>query len=101
MHYVKTSEIRAQLGVDDAFLESVATEELIVVKHTVEGEAVLSDVDADRLCVIVRLMRELDVNLAGAEVILNMREELLSMQHQFDEVLHGLVDELRKRLAGR
>ena len=101
MHYVKTSEIRAQLGVDDAFLESVATEELIVVKHTVEGEAVLSDADADRLCIIVRLVRELDVNLAGVEVILNMREEFLSMQHQFDEVLHSLVDELRKRLAGR
>jgi MerR family transcriptional regulator/heat shock protein HspR len=101
VHYVKTSEIRAQLGVDEAFLDTVVAEELIVVKHTVEGEAVLSASDAERLCVIVRLMRELDVNLAGVEVILHMRDELLSMQHQFDEVLHSLVDELRKRLADR
>jgi MerR family transcriptional regulator/heat shock protein HspR len=101
VHYVRTSEIRARLEIDDSLLETLVTEELIVVKHTTEGEAVVSEADADRLCMIVRLMRELDVNLAGVEVILHMREELVSMQHQFDEVMHSLVDELRKRLAER
>lgn len=101
MHYVKISEIRAQFGVDDAFLETLATEELIVVKHTSEGESVISEADTERLCVILRLMRDLDVNLAGAEVILHMRDEFLSMQQQFDEVMHALVDELRQRMARR
>lgn len=101
MHYVKISEIRTQLSIDDSFVEMVAIEDLIVVKHTVEGEAVLSEADADRLCVIVRLMRDLEVNLAGVEVILNMRDEVRSMRDQFDEVMHALVDELRKRVAGR
>lgn len=101
MHYVKTSEIRAEFGIDDAFLETLASEELIVVKHTTEGESVVSEADANRLCVIIRLMRDLDVNLAGVEVILHMREELLSMHHQFDEVMHSLVDELRKRVTRR
>jgi hypothetical protein len=99
VHYVKISEIRARLEIDDAFVESLAVEELILVKHTTEGEAVVSEADADRLCVIVRLMRDLDVNLAGAEVILHMRDEVLSMRHQFDDVVHTLVDELRKRLT--
>jgi MerR family transcriptional regulator/heat shock protein HspR len=45
-------------------------------------------------------MRDLDVNLAGVEVILHMRDELLSMHTQFDEVLRSLVQELRKRVAG-
>jgi MerR family transcriptional regulator/heat shock protein HspR len=101
VHYVRISEIRAWLDIDETLLETLASEELIVVKHTTEGEAVVSEADADRVCVIVRLMRELDVNLAGAEVILHMREELVSMQRQFDEVMHCLVDELRKRLASR
>jgi MerR family transcriptional regulator/heat shock protein HspR len=82
-------------------LETLASEGLIVVKHSTEGEAVLSEADADRLCVIVRLMRDLDVNIAGVEVIMHMRDELLSMQHQFDEVMHSLVDELRRRLGSR
>ena len=101
MHYVRTSEIRAQLGIDDTFLETLASEELIVVKHTVEGEALLSEADVDRLYLILRLMRDLDVNLAGVEVILHMREELVSMHKQFDEVVHSLVDELRKRFTER
>ena len=101
MHYVKTSEIRTRLGIDDMLLETLTSEGLIVVKHSTEGEAVLSEADADRLCVIVHLMRDLDVNLAGVEVILHMREEVMSMQHQFDEVMHSLVDELRKRLSRR
>jgi len=28
-----------------------------------------------------------------------MRDEVLSMRHQFDDVVHTLVDELRKRLT--
>jgi MerR family transcriptional regulator/heat shock protein HspR len=101
VHYVRTSEIRARFEIEDSLLETLVSEELIVVKHTTEGEAVVSEADADRVGMIVRLMRELDVNLAGVEVILHMREELVSMQRQFDEVMHSLVDELRKRLAAR
>jgi len=47
---------------------------------------------------IALLMREMEVNLAGVEVILHMREDQLAMRRQFDEVLRGLVGELRKRI---
>ena len=40
----------------------------------------------------------MDVNLAGAGVILHLREDLRAMQRQFDEILRTLVDELRQRL---
>ncbi len=45
------------------------------------------------------LVRELDVNLAGVEVILHMREDLFSMQRQFDEILRSLVEEMRRRVG--
>jgi hypothetical protein len=44
-------------------------------------------------------MRELDVNVAGVEVILHMHEDLRSMQQQFNEVLQAVVSEMRRRLA--
>jgi hypothetical protein len=33
-------------------------------------------------------------------VILHLRDDLQSMQRQFDEILHTLVDELRRRVGG-
>lgn len=43
--------------------------------------------DLKRLEIILTLTRELGVNLAGVEVILNMREKMEQMQQQFDEVI--------------
>lgn len=99
MHYVKLSEIRATWDIDEGFLDTLVAEELIHLKHTLEGEVVLSEAEVDRLSLILRLMRDLDVNLAGIEVILHMREEVLSLQRQFDEVLRSLVEELRRRVG--
>ena len=100
MQYFKLSQIRTELEIDESLLETLATEELINLKHTLDGEIVLSAPEVDRLRLILLLMRELDVNLPGVEVILHMREDLVSLHQQFDEVLRSLVDELRKRIAG-
>lgn len=97
MRYIKLHEICADLEIDDELLRSLIDEELIEVKHTLEDETVISVDDADRLRVAVLLIRDLDVNLPGTEVILHMRDDLLAMQRQFDEVLRTLVAELRKR----
>lgn len=43
--------------------------------------------DLDRLEVILTLTRELGVNLAGVEVILNMREKMEKLQLQVDEMI--------------
>ena len=38
---------------------------------------------------ITVLVRDMDVNLAGAEVILHLRDDLRAMQRQFDEILRA------------
>jgi len=38
--------------------------------------------DVERLEVIIKLTRDLRVNLAGVEIILNMREKMSEMQRQ-------------------
>lgn len=98
--YLRVAEIRVTLGIDETFLRSVCDEGLVEIKHSAENEAVVSAEDAERLRIITVLMRELDVNLAGAEVILHMREDYCALQRQFDEVLRTLVAELRVRLPG-
>ena len=75
------------------------TEELVEIKHPADADPVLSPEQAERLRAHRGLMRELDVNVAGVEVILHMHEDLRSMQRQFNEVLQAVVSGMRRRLA--
>jgi MerR family transcriptional regulator, heat shock protein HspR len=43
-----------------------------------------TDADLERLELILSLTRDLGVNLAGVEIILNMREKMDAMQHEFE-----------------
>src|SRR4051812_13497212 len=43
------------------------------------------DSDLERLEVILSLTRDLGVNLAGVEIILNMREKMAQMQREFEQ----------------
>jgi MerR family transcriptional regulator, heat shock protein HspR len=49
-----------------------------------------SDSDIERLEVILSLTRDLGVNLAGVEIILNMREKMNGMQREFERFLEYL-----------
>jgi len=45
-----------------------------------------TDADLDRLEIILNLTRDLGVNLAGVEVILNMREKMSKLQSEVEEL---------------
>ena len=47
-----------------------------------------TDSDLERLDVILTLARDMGVNLAGIEIILNMREKLIEMERQMGEFAH-------------
>lgn len=53
--------------------------------------------DLERLEVILHLTRDLGVNLAGVEIILNMREKMGEMQAQIQEFVASLNQELVAR----
>jgi MerR family transcriptional regulator, heat shock protein HspR len=99
MHYVKLQDVCATLRIDNDLLNSLVAEGLIEVKHTLDDDVVISFEDAERLRVGAMLLREMEVNLAGVEVILHMREELVAMQQQFRQILETLAEELRRRQA--
>ena len=58
-----------------------------------------TDEDLERLEVILTLTREMGVNLAGIEVILNMRERMAEMQKQMEEFTRFVQEELARGLS--
>jgi MerR family transcriptional regulator/heat shock protein HspR len=57
-----------------------------------------TDEDIERLEVILQLTRELGVNLAGVEIILNMREKMSAMQKQIEEFVAAMNTEISIRV---
>ncbi len=59
-------------------------EGLLKPSRSIGNTRLYTDVDIERLEVILSLTRELGVNLAGVEIILNMREKMDAMQKEFE-----------------
>src|SRR5262245_31377258 len=55
-----------------------------------------TDGDLQRLELILNLTRDLGVNLAGVEIILNMREKMDEMQREFNR----FIEYLRQNVSG-
>jgi MerR family transcriptional regulator/heat shock protein HspR len=58
-----------------------------------------TDQDLERLEVILNLTRELGVNLAGIEVILNMRDKMGEMQSQMEAFIRFVRTEIAQDLG--
>ena len=99
MKYLRVKEIADRYGIQPEELEALAGEGLIAIKHTVDEESVVSIEDVDNARVAHLLISELDVNLAGAEVIVRMRSEMIAMQRQFGQILETLIQEIRTVVA--
>jgi MerR family transcriptional regulator, heat shock protein HspR len=55
-----------------------------------------TDEDLERLEVILNLTRELGVNLAGIEIILNMRDKMSEMQTQMEAFIQAVRSEMSR-----
>jgi MerR family transcriptional regulator/heat shock protein HspR len=55
-----------------------------------------TDSDLERLEVILNLTRELGVNLAGIEIILNMRDKMSDMQSQMEAFIKFVRNEMAR-----
>src|SRR6266699_562284 len=65
-------------------------EGLLKPSRSIGNTRLYTDVDLERLEVILSLTRELGVNLAGVEIILNMREKMDAMQREFERFFNYL-----------
>jgi hypothetical protein len=84
----RVTEVLEFLGLErSSILEELRREGLF------EGEWVEPDV-AEELRVAAALMRDLGVNPAGVEVVLQMRRRLLALESRMEESLRRLLAEL-------
>ena len=59
---------------------------LIAPERSQGNIRLFSDNDIEHIRFIKRLMEDLGVNLAGVEVILHMRQQLLEAQHELEQL---------------
>jgi len=93
--YLRVTEVTKICGVDIKFVQRLEREK--VIYPIVRRRQKLYPLDqVDRVRVARLLIEEMGVNLPGAEVALHMREQMIAMQRQFNELLRLLGRELRK-----
>jgi MerR family transcriptional regulator, heat shock protein HspR len=95
--YYMISIVSKRFQVHPQTLRLYEREGLLKPSRTEGNTRLYSDEDLDRLSSILRLTRDLGVNLAGVEVILKMREVMERMEKDFNDLLRSVRDEVRKR----
>ncbi len=93
------SSVAEQYGVHPQTLRLYEREGLLKPSRSDGNTRLFTDEDLERLEVILHLTRDLGVNLAGVEIILNMRNRMESMQKQIEEFVQSLNLELANRHA--
>jgi len=90
---VKTYTISAVAELYDIHPQTLRLYEregLLKPSRSIGNTRLFEDSDLERLEVILSLTRDLGVNLAGVEIILNMREKMDSMQREFERFFEYL-----------
>jgi MerR family transcriptional regulator/heat shock protein HspR len=91
------SSVAEQYGVHPQTLRLYEREGLLKPSRSDGNTRLYTDDDLERLEVILHLTRDLGVNLAGVEIILNMRVKMETMQQQIEEFVQSLNHELANR----
>jgi len=93
--FLRITEVVKICGVDEDFVIRLEKEK--VIYPIVRRSRKLYPLDqVDRVRVARLLIQEMGVNLEGAEVALHMREQMIAMQRQFNELLRLLGRELKR-----
>jgi MerR family transcriptional regulator/heat shock protein HspR len=94
------SAVAEQYQVHPQTLRLYEREGLLKPSRSEGNTRLYTDEDLERLEVILKLTRDLGVNLAGVEIILNMREKMEAMQKQIEQFVDTLNSELAARAQG-
>ena len=93
------SAVAQRFDIHPQTLRLYEREGLISPKRSAGNTRLYDDTTLLRLEIILNLTRELGVNLAGVEVILNMQEQLVQMQVEAERMLEFVQQEIHDRRA--
>ena len=88
------SAVAESYGIHPQTLRLYEREGLLKPSRTEGNTRLYTDADIERLEVILSLTRDMGVNLAGVEIVLNMREKMERMQKQMREFVELVQREL-------
>ena len=94
--YYMISVVAKSYGIHPQTLRLYEREGLLKPSRTEGNTRLYSDEDLKQLEMILNLTRDLGVNLAGIEIILNMRRKMEQMQADLNEFLGHVREELRR-----
>lgn len=94
------SVVARQFEVHPQTLRLYEREGLLKPSRTQGNTRLYSDGDLETLQFILNLTREMGVNLAGVEIIMEMRRKMQSMHQEMERLLGSIRDELRERTRG-
>jgi len=93
------SAVATKYGIHPQTLRLYEREGLLKPSRTEGNTRLYSDEDLQDLETILALTRDLGVNLAGVEIILNMRRKMESMQKEVNEFMVYVKGELARGLG--
>ena len=91
------SVVAARFQVHPQTLRLYEREGLLKPSRTVGNTRLYTEHDLERLDLILNMTRDLGVNLAGVEIILNLREKMEEMQRQMQAFVNLVRQELSLR----
>jgi MerR family transcriptional regulator/heat shock protein HspR len=90
------SVVAEEYGVHPQTLRLYEREGLIKPSRSAKGTRYYTEEDVERLELILNLTRDLGVNLAGVEIVLNMREKMNQMQREFENFLQYIRENINQ-----
>src|SRR5262249_20121947 len=98
--YYMISVVARRFDVHPQTLRLYEREGLLLPSRTQGNTRLYSDSDLETLGFILSLTRDLGVNLAGVEIIFNMRRKMEAMQMEMDRFMATLREEIARHRGG-
>ena len=97
--YFMISAVARRYNIHPQTLRMYEREGLLKPSRTEGNTRLYSEEDLEQLATILSLTRDLGVNLAGVEIILNMRRKMDQMQREVNEFVAYVKQELARGLG--
>jgi MerR family transcriptional regulator, heat shock protein HspR len=97
--YYMISAVAQKYSIHPQTLRLYEREGLLKPSRTEGNTRLYSEEDLEQLDTILSLTRDLGVNLAGVEIILNMRRKIEAMQHEVNEFMTFVKQEMSRGIG--
>lgn len=95
--YYMISTVSERFEIHAQTLRLYERDGLLKPSRTSGNTRVYTDEDIERLELILNLTRNLGVNLAGVEIVLNMREKMHRMQDEVNNFMQFFMEQMAKK----